>query len=525
MEGHNRITAYLLNKLPAVHLSEFKLDGQPGFRPEPVLDGRGIGAGFTFETPDRLGRGYVHLLEDDSSGTWRALSVFMMLEDIKGHEERGPELGVYGGHTVSWEEMNAARRARVESDPYVVIVGGGQTGLQIAARFKQMDIPTIVVEKNSSVGEQWRQRYPTLSLHTTRNHHTFLYQPYPRNWPLFTPRDKVADWLKQYAESQDLIVWTNSVIEQTPSYNREAKKWNITVKRHGTKIALQPAHIIIAIGTLGTPLIPDIPGRERYKGIVMHASTYMGGEPFAGKRTLVVGAANTSADICQDLCFRGAQSVTMLQRSSTCVVSIGSVKAAMARGYPDGLPLEICDVKYNSMPLGLQRGLARAKEAMLWEREKELHAKLRKGGLKLNMGRDGSGQHFLVYERCGRYWIDVGVADMIESGKVKVKQGVEIQRFTETGVVFSDGSDLVLDLVVFATGYHDPREDLKSIFGADVIDATSPLWGLDEETEIRGCYRPSGYPGLWYGAGDFSMSRFLSKQLALLIKAMQIGML
>lgn len=50
-------------------------------------------------------------------------------------------------------------------------VGAGQTGLQIAARFKAMDIPTLVIETNERVGDNWRKRYDSLALHTTPEQH------------------------------------------------------------------------------------------------------------------------------------------------------------------------------------------------------------------------------------------------------------------------------------------------------------------------------------------------------------------
>ncbi|CCM06451.1 uncharacterized protein FIBRA_08715 [Fibroporia radiculosa] len=524
LEGRDSIAAYLSDTLSAAHLSNFKLDEQPGLRAEPALDGNAIAAGFTFEMPDRRAHGYVYLLREEDSGEWKALTLFTNLEDIKGYEEIGPEPGSYGGHTLAWEEVNGSRRARIENDPYVLILGAGQTGLQIAARFRQMDIPTVVLEKNKRVGDQWRQRYPTLSLHTTRNHHTLLYQPYPRNWPLYTPRDKVADWLEQYAQSQDLIVWTSSQILPTPTYDAVRHRWDVVVDKDGTSVRLRPAHIVVATGFLGPPRIPEVPGRNVFKGTVMHASAYMGGRPFVGKRAIVVGAGNTSADICQDLAFRGAQEVTMVQRSSTCVISIGTVKEAMDEHYPDGMPSDVCDLRFNAMPLALQRRMARAREAEMWENEKELHAKLRGSGLKLNMGRDGSGQHFLIFERAGGFWIDVGVADIINSGRVKVKQGIEIERLTENGALFTDGSELEVDLVVLATGYADCRVSLKEVFGDDIVARTPYLWGMDEEGELHGCYRPSGHPGLWYTGGDFAMSRFLSKQLGLQIKASELGL-
>ncbi|TFY58141.1 hypothetical protein EVJ58_g6596 [Rhodofomes roseus] len=442
-----KIAAYLANTLPAVHLSHFKLDTQDGLKPKPHL-GTGLATGFTFDTLDRRGHGYAYLRPDGDE--WRALSVFMMISDIKGHEEMGHEYGTYNGHTLSWEEVFGARREAIEKDPYVIIVGAGQTGLHIAARFKQMNIASLVVERHAVVGDQWRQRYPTLSLHTTKNHHTLLYQPYPKNWPTYTPRDKVADWLKQYVESQDLVVWTRSYVLPGANYDLEAKRWNVVVRKGDEDRELHPVHIVLATGVLGAPRIPEVPGAETFKGTVFHASKYMGGQSFAGKDCIVVGAGNTSADLCQDLSFRGAKSVTMVQRSSTCVVHIDTVAGAMAQGYPDGVPYEICDIKFSAMPINLQRAMAREREAEMWEREKPLHDQLRKGGLKLNMGTDGSGQHFLIFERSGGYWVDVGCAPLIESGKVKIKQGVEIKRLVGNGVIFDDDSELPADLVIWA---------------------------------------------------------------------------
>ncbi|KAJ6608145.1 hypothetical protein B0H10DRAFT_2227167 [Mycena sp. CBHHK59/15] len=66
---------------------------------------------------------------------------------------------------------------------------------------------------------------------------------------------------------------------------------------------------------------------------------------------------------------------------------------------------------------------------------------------------------------------------------------------------------------------------MRGLFGDSVIDQTSVVWGVDEEGELNGCYCPSGHPGLWYAAGDFGISRFYSKQLALEIKAIELGLL
>ncbi|KAJ7128740.1 FAD/NAD(P)-binding domain-containing protein [Mycena epipterygia] len=512
LSSQARIAAYLADTLKPASITAIRLDTRANLTPE---FGRithavsGVSSGFTFETAVGNGQGYLSLVETDA-GEWKALKVFMRLADIRGHEESGPEKGVYGGHTLAWHDVHRARREEIERNPHVLIIGGGQNGLNVGARFRQMNIPTLIIENNPRVGDNWRKRYPTLTLHTIKDQHTMLYQPYPENWPIYSPRDKIADWLEHYAVSQDLVVWTNSRPVPTPTYDTTSKKWTIVVDRAGTQITLHPTHIVLATGTLGAPFIPSIPDSHLFAGPTMHAAAYAGGKDLAGKRTLVVGAGNSAADICQDLAFHGA-AVTMLQRSSTCVVSVESVAVTLTHMYPPGVPAEVADFKVEAMPFLLVREIGRATTEMVWEQEKETHAGLREAGLSLTMGKDGSGHYPMLFERFGG--LDVGAAKLIREGKVKVKQGVEIARYTDNSAVFTDGSSLEIDAVVYATSYHNIRDTLRGLFGAATIDQTSVVWGIDEEGELNGSYRPSGHPGLWYAAGNFNISRFYSKQL------------
>ncbi|KAJ7162751.1 FAD/NAD-P-binding domain-containing protein [Mycena crocata] len=525
--GQARIALYLTDTLQPASITDVKLDTRPNLTPEfghvtPLASG--ISSGFTFETAVGHGQGYFSLVQK-AVGEWKALMVFTTLADIRGHEEAGPEKGVYGGHTLAWHDVHRARREEIERNPHVLIIGGGQTGLNVAARFRQMDIPSLIIEKNPRIGDNWRQRYPTLTLHTIKTHHTMLYQSYPDNWPTYTPRDKLADWLEQYAITQDLVVWTNSQVLPTPTYDSAAKRWTVVIDRAGTNTTLHPVHIVLAAGTVGAPRIPSIPGAELFTGTNIHAAAYAGGKAFAGKRTLVVGAGNSAADICQDLAFQGAAEVTMLQRSSSCVVSADNVRRLLERLWPADVPTEVADFKVQVMPYLLLREIGKVTTDRMWEAEKETHEGLREAGLSLTMGKDGSGQFVMIFERFGGYWLDVGVSKLIRSGKVKIKQGVEIARFTENSAVFTDGSSLDVDAVIFATSFESIRDTMRGLFSDAVIDQTSLVWGIDEEGELNGCYCPSGHPGLWYAAGDFGISRFYSKQLALEIKAIELGLL
>ncbi|KAL0581089.1 hypothetical protein V5O48_000983 [Marasmius crinis-equi] len=517
LRGAAKITAYLRDSLKPNAFSNFRVDDRPFLAPEkgtftPHLSG--VASGFTFDTPSAHGRGHVRLVEGES-GEWKALTVFMCMEDLKGHEERGYENGMWGAHTLAWGDVKSERAKTVEKDPYVLIVGGGQTGLMVAARFRQMQIPTLLIEKHARIGDNWRERYPTLSLHTIKNHHAMLYQPFPENWPLYTPRDKLANWLEQYAESQDLLYWTNSTPLPTPTYDFVTKKWTVDIKRNGEIVTVHPAHIVLATGTLGAPRVPSVisTGNHGFSGTVLHAINYQGGKNFAGKRVVVIGAGNTAADICQDLSFNGAE-VTMVQRSTTCVISVQNTSANQWRVWPKEVPTNLADFKFASMPLLLLKEVLAEIAPTGWQAtDKEMIEGLRKRGLDVNLGPDGTGNLFLALGRLAGYWQDVGCAQLIIDGKVRVKQGVEVERMVEEKIIFTDGSITPADAVIFATGYENMRDVMKELFGPETINMTGEVAGLDDEGEHRGSYRPTGHPGLWYAAGDFFAARFSSKPL------------
>lgn len=227
-----------------------------------------------------------------------------------------------------------------------------------------------------------------------------LYQPFPKNWPLYTPRDKLADWLEQYVSSQDLIVWTNSRILPVPSYDFNTKRWTVVVDRNGTHVTLRPFHIVCATGTLGEPTAPQLAGEKIFRGVSFHASKYQGARSFAGKRAVVIGAGNSSADICQDLAFQGAD-VTMVQRSSTCVESAAATTQAIYTMWPEGGDTATSDFKFASVPLLLAKDIAALRAEASRARAASMYEGLEKAGFKLNKGTDGAGQYILILERAG----------------------------------------------------------------------------------------------------------------------------
>lgn len=228
-----------------------------------------------------------------------------------------------------------------------------------------------------------------------------LYTPFPDNWPEFTPRDKLADWMEHYASIQDLIVWTNSEL-QSPKYDHERGRWDVTVMRDGTEVKLHPAHLVFATGTLGTPSIPNVPGIEGFQGRTMHSSRFPGASQFPhGLNAVVVGAGNSAIDIAQDLALRGAKSVTQVQRSPSCVMTRDYVCAMLSNAFPDGVSLDASDLRFGATSVGVFRKIAIATQDIAWAANKEMHDKLRKGGVLFDLGPEGQGVIGLTFERLG----------------------------------------------------------------------------------------------------------------------------
>lgn len=116
---------------------------------------------FTFETRVGIGRGVSRLVYT-ADGSWKAVIVCTILDSLKGHPELPKDHAATHFH---WEEQRRRERDFADRDPEVVVIGAGQAGLMVAARLKRLGISHLVLEKNERVGDNWRKRYDSLSLH------------------------------------------------------------------------------------------------------------------------------------------------------------------------------------------------------------------------------------------------------------------------------------------------------------------------------------------------------------------------
>src|SRR5882757_6501317 len=464
-----------------------------------------IEAIFKFETRVGRGSGIFRLIPDAADGRLKAWTLLTELGELKGFEEQlgaqRPRGNAYSRdfRGPNWLDLRKALAGYVDHDPTVLVIGGGQSGLSIAARLKQLNVDTLIVDRENRIGDNWRKRYHALTLHNQVQVNHLPYMLFPPNWPTYIPKDKLANWFESYVESMELNFWTETEFEGG-SYDEQQGCWTVTLRcADGSRRTMHPRHVVLATGVSGIPSMPEISGLNDFAGKVMHSSQYDDGENWKGKRAIVIGTGNSGHDIAQDLHSSGAD-VTMVQRSSTLVVSIEPSAQLVYAPYNEGT-LEDNDLITTSMPLKLARKSHALTCAKSKELDQDLLDGLQRAGFKLDFGEDDTGWQFKYLTRGGGYYFNVGCSDLIVKGEIALKQFADLDAFVADGARMKSGETIAADLVVLSTGYKRQEELVRKLFGETIEKRVGTIWGFGEEQELRNMYTRTGQPGLWFIAG------------------------
>lgn len=506
---------------------------------EPVESGGVIEAWLTFETDQGRGQAVLRLRDGKA---WTFLTT---LSELKGFEEPSGFLRPMGAeHGVSrnrktWMEKRKeeAQTLGYTKQPYVLIIGGGQGGIAMGARLRQLGVPTIVVDKHDNPGDQWRKRYKSLCLHDPVWYDHLPYLDFPKHWPVFAPKDKIGDWLEMYTKIMEVNYWSRTVAKKA-SFDEASKSWTVIVDRDGEEVTLRPTHLVLATGMSGKANIPDFKGMQRFKGEQHHSSQHPGPDAYAGKKVVVIGANNSAHDICGALWEVGAD-VTMVQRSSTHILRSEALTDIVMKdlyseqAVANGVTTRKADMTFASVPYKIMHEFHIPVYQQVKEHDKDFYAALEKAGFMLDFGVDGSGLFMKYLRRGSGYYIDVGACDLVIDGSIKLKSGVGIEEITETGVRLADGTELPADLIVYATGYGSMNGWAADLISQEVADKVGKVWGLGSNTpkdpgpwegEERNMWKPTQQENLWFHGGNLHQSRHYSLYLALQLKARMEGL-
>jgi len=311
-----------------------------------------------------------------------------------------------------------------------VVIGAGPAGLAVAGCLIRQGLRPLVLERAGELGASWRTHYERLHLHTVKTHSALPGLPFPKSAPRYVSRQGVVDYLEAYAAHHGIAPRLNTGVEAiVPRTGR----WQVTTM---DRQRFEAPAVVVATGANNHPNRPELAGRSAFRGRIVHSGDYRNGKPFAGNRVLVVGMGNTGAEIALDLAEHGAKAAL-------------SVRSPVNIVYRDvlGRPTQLTSMALARLPERWGDAIAR------WL------CTVTVGDIdRYGLRRSTLSPLRQLREHGRTPVIDIGTLARIKSGQIRVHP--DIDRFTDDGVRFVDGSEAPFDAVVLATGYRAGVERL-----------------------------------------------------------------
>ncbi len=364
----------------------------------------------------------------------------------------------------------------------ITVIGAGASGLATAAMLERSGERAVVLERGE-VGAVWATRYDRLHLHTVRWLSGLPGYGIPRTFGKWPARESVAEYLQRYATHHRLDVRTGIDVERI---DRAVDGW--VVRASSGPMAAD--RVVVATGQSNVPFIPDWPGT--FAGEIVHSADYRNPSAYRGRRVLVVGSGNSGAEIAVDLAEGGASDVLLSVRTPPSIVRRDAL----------GVPSQLLGIASVHLPTGVADRIA--------------------AGIRRVAIPDLAPYGLVAPERpysefLDRHVIpivDVGLADAVRSGRVRVVAALE--RFDDGTAVLADGGRIEVDSVIAATGF---RTGLEGLVGhLDVLDERGRPLARDVE-------EPAGAPGLHFVGYEITLGGTLrlvgveAKQLARTVAA------
>lgn len=219
-------------------------------------------------------------LQKVTSETERVVSKEEKMNTKSGLEERNRQTATGSEHSSEYFET--------------VIIGGGQAGLSVGYHLKQQGRPFVILDANKRIGDAWRKRWDSLRLFTPARYSGLAGWRFPAPAMAFPTKDEMADYLESYAARFDLPVRTGVKVDRL---SREGDRYVVAARDR----RFEADNVVVASGAYQRPRIPTF-APELDPGIVqLHSSEYRDPSQLQEGGVLVVGAANSGADIALEV--------------------------------------------------------------------------------------------------------------------------------------------------------------------------------------------------------------------------------
>ena len=175
-----------------------------------------------------------------------------------------------------------------------VIIGAGQAGLSAGYWLSKHDIDFVILDANARVGDVWRNRWDSLQLFTPAKYSGLPGMPFPGDPYHLPTRTQVADYMEWYAQVNELPIRVGVRVSAV-------RRVDGLFELETTDVRFQADNVVIATGAFQTPVVPGF-ARDLDAGIVqVHSSGYRNPQQLPDGDVLVVGAANSGAQIALEI--------------------------------------------------------------------------------------------------------------------------------------------------------------------------------------------------------------------------------
>ena len=176
----------------------------------------------------------------------------------------------------------------------VIVIGAGQAGLSVGYFLRRTARSFLILDAEDGAGGAWRHGWRSLRLFSPAQVSSLSGWLMPPSSNGFPTRDEVVDYLTRYEQRYQLPIVRPIRVEAV-----ERGPGGLVVR--SADRSWSASAVVSATGTWHSPFVPPYRGRERFTGTQLHSAHYVGPEPFAGQRVLVVGGGNSGAQVLAEI--------------------------------------------------------------------------------------------------------------------------------------------------------------------------------------------------------------------------------
>ena len=185
-------------------------------------------------------------------------------------------------------------------DVRIAVIGSGFGGLGTAIRLKQQGVDDFVVlERAGDVGGTWRDNtYPGCACDVQSHLYSFSFAPNPGWSRRFSPQPEIQRYLQRCAREFGVLPHLRFHHEVSDAWwDEDAQRWRI----HTTQGPLTAQVLVMAAGALSDPVIPGLPGLDRFEGRAFHSARWDHDDDLRGKRVAVIGTGASAIQFVPEI--------------------------------------------------------------------------------------------------------------------------------------------------------------------------------------------------------------------------------